>query len=246
MSKKYKILAVIPVRGGSKGVPRKNIKLLNGKPLLYYMLTAALKSKMLNYVSVSSDDNEILSVAKKYSNKKVILIKRPKRLALDNTPSLPVVQHAVKKIEKEKKIKFDYIVLLQVICPLVNSRDIDNSIKKMIRTKSDSVVSVFRVPGNMHPVKMKKIVNDRLFQYVPSIKEIIFRRQDFDPVYKRNGGIYVVKRKLVMKGNFNGFFMGKVTRPYIMTPERSIDIDTEIDFMIAEEMARRLKKSNKR
>mgnify|MGYP001562337659 CR=1 FL=1 len=113
MNKKYKILGVIPVRGGSKGVPRKNIKLLNGKPLLYYMLTSALKSKTFDYVAVSSEDDEILDIAGRYGkkNKKFILIKRPKNLALDSTPTLPVIQHAVVQLEKEKKIKFDYIVL---------------------------------------------------------------------------------------------------------------------------------------
>ncbi len=248
--KKYKILAVIPVRGGSKGVPRKNIKLLNGKPLLYYMLTAAMKSKMLDYVAVSSEDDEILDVARRYGkkSKKFIIVKRPMNLALDSTPTLPVVQHAVAQLEKEKNIRFDFVVLLHAVSPLTYTDDIDKVVKKLIKTKADSVVSVYEVPGGYHPIKMKKIIKDRLYQYVPGMPEKSFRRQDFDAIYKRAGGIYAVKRNAVMKNLFTlGFFCGKVTRPYVINPpERAIDIDTEIDFMIAKEMARRLKKSNKK
>ncbi|MEK7575794.1 MAG: acylneuraminate cytidylyltransferase family protein [Patescibacteria group bacterium] len=245
MNKKYKILGVIPVRGGSKGVPRKNIKLLNGKPLLYYMLTSALKSKTFDYVAVSSEDDEILDIAGRYGkkNKKFILIKRPKNLALDSTPTLPVIQHAVVQLEKEKKIKFDYIVLLHAVSPLTYADDIDKVVEKLIRTKADSVVSVYEVPGGYHPVKMKKIVKDRLYQYVPSMPEKSFRRQDFDSIYKRAGGIYAVKRDVVMKNLFSlGFFCGKVTRPYIITPpERAIDIDDEVDFFVAEKIGKKLR-----
>lgn len=236
------------MRGGSKGVPRKNIKLLNGKPLIYYMLTVALKSKMLDYVAVSSEDDEILGVAEKYGekSKKFILVKRPKNLALDSTPTLPVVQHAVVQLEKEKNIKFDFVVLLHAVSPLTYADDIDKAVEKLIRTKADSVVSVYEVPGGYHPIKMKKIIKDRLYQYVPSMPEKSFRRQDFDPIYKRAGGIYAVKRNAAMKNLFSlGFFCGKVTRPYVITPpERAIDIDDEIDFIVAEEVMRRLKRKN--
>lgn len=244
MNKKYKILAVIPARGGSKGVPRKNIRKLGGKPLICRMINSAIKSKMITHVALSSEDKEILSVANKCGkgNKKFFLVNRPQKLALDSTPSLPVVQHAVEDIEKREKIKFDYIVLLQPISPFIYADDIDKSVKKLIKTKADSVVSVYRVSGGMHPIKMKKIVNDRLLQYVDGMKETIFRRQDLAPVYKRNGGIYAVTRRVIMKNIFpHGFFMGKTVRPYIMPAERSIDIDTEIDFLLAEIMEKKLK-----
>lgn len=243
LKKDYKILAVIPARGGSKGVARKNIKPLAGRPLLCHMLSAALESKVLDYVVISSEDKEILAVAETCGrdSDKLILVKRPKALAKDSSPTLPVVQHALKKIEKDKKLIFDYIVLLQVTSPFVSANDINRAVAKIIKTKADSVVSVYRVSGGMHPIKMKRIENDRLYQYVKGMKETVFRRQDLDPIYKRNGGIYVSKRDIVMGGGFHGFFMGEITRPYLMSPERSIDIDTEIDFELAELMMKKLR-----
>ncbi len=227
-----KILAVIPARGGSKGVPRKNIKPLGGKPLIHYVLNAALKSKLIDYVVVSSEDNEILSIAKKHgkNNKKFTLIKRPKSLARDKTLAVPVLKHAVEKIEKEKESTFDYIIMLQVTTPFITPDDIDKSIKKIIKTKADSVVSVYEI-NDTHPVKIKKIVDDKLIQYTPGLKENIFRRQDLTPAYKRNGGIYVSKRDVIMK---DGLIWGKVCRPYIMPAERSIDINSMVDFYLAE------------
>lgn len=229
-----KILAVIPARGGSKGVPRKNIKLLGGKPLIYYILSAALKSKMLNHVAVSSEDEEILSVAKKYGKKsnKLILVKRPKHLAKDSTLAQPVLKHAVDEIEKEKRREFDYIIMLQVTTPFVTSSDIDNAVKKIIKTKADSVVSVYQI-NDTHPVKIKKIINDRLYQYTPSLRETVFRRQDLPLAYKRNGGIYISRRDVVMKQNL---IWGRICRPYIMSPERSVDINNHVDFYLAEVM----------
>ncbi len=227
-----KILAVIPARGGSKGVPRKNIKLLGGKPLVYYVLTAALKSTLIDYVAVSSEDEEILNIAKKIgkNNKKFILVKRPKSLAKDKTLTVPVVQHALEWVEKNKNLKFDHVAILQVTTPFLNENDIDKSIKKIIKTKADSIVSVNEI-NDTHPVKIKKIVGDALFQYAPGLKETIFRRQDLPLAYKRNGGIYLSKRDIIMK---EGLMWGRVTRPYIMPPERSVDINSIIDFHLAE------------
>ncbi|MBU3925751.1 acylneuraminate cytidylyltransferase family protein [Patescibacteria group bacterium] len=247
MLKNKKIIAVIPARGGSKGIPRKNIRLLGGKPLLFYMLKAAINSKYLDRIAFSSEDKEILNIAQKCagSSKKFILIKRPKELARDNTQSLPVIQHAVNKIEKDEKTKFDIVIMLQATSPFVNNEDIDKAIKKMINKKSDVVVSVAQVPGNIHPIKMKKIINDKLVQFTPCLPEKVFRRQDFKPAYKRNGGIYVAKRDNLIKSNSPSvIFWDKVTRPYIMPLERSIDIDTLTDFIIAEQMLKNLKKKN--
>ncbi len=229
-----KILAIIPARGGSKGVPRKNIKLLGGKPLIYYILSAALKSKALDYVAVSSEDEEILNITKKYGegNNKFILVKRPKYLSKDTTLAQPVLKHAIDEIENKKGYKFDYIVMLQATTPFVVSSDIDNAVKKIIKTKADSVVSVYQI-NDTHPVKIKRIIKDRLYQYIPSLKETVFRRQDLSPAYKRNGGIYISKRNVIMKQNL---IWGKVCRPYIMSPEMSIDINNNVDFSLAETM----------
>ena len=246
MSKSYNILAVIPARGGSKAVPRKNIKYLCNYPLIHYMLRSALESEMLDCVAVSSEDEEILNVANLLGkiNDKFALVKRPKNLARDETPTLPVVQHALKKLEEESGKEFDFVVLLHAVSPLTTAEDIDSAIRKLIETKADSVVSVYKVEGEMHPVKMKGINDDRLYQYVSSMPETGFRRQDFESIYKRSGGVYAVTRELVITGNFNlGFFCGKDTRPYIMPKERAIDIDTEVDFEIARFLMEKLKRT---
>lgn len=228
---KYNILAVITARGGSKGIPRKNIVKFAGKPLLAHVLQKALKSKYITKVVVSSEDNEILSVAKKYGGDEVVL-KRPSELAKDNSPSLPVVQHAVETIEKKDKIKFDFVVLLQPTTPLMTTRDIDNAVEKLIKTKADTVVSVCEI-NDTHPIKIKKIIDDKLVQYIDSIKENIFRRQDMPKAYKRNGGIYANKRDIVMKEN-SLYGTDKDCRAYIMPKERSIDINSIEDLYLAE------------
>lgn len=234
MKKTPNILAVIPARGGSKRVPRKNIKPMAGKPLIYYMINAALKSRMVTQVCLSSDDAEILRTAEKLGGKKLHIIERPKKLATDKAPTLPVVQHALKEMEKRLGVVFDYVVLLQPNSPLITAEDVDAAIELLIKKKADSVVSVYQV-NSFHPVKMKVIQKDgSLAQAVPSMPETIFRRQDLSAVYKRNGGIYVVTRDMVVTGNFSlGFFCGPTTYPYIMPEEASIDIDTPVDFLLA-------------
>jgi len=238
MMKKPKIIGIIPVRGGSKSVPRKNIKLLAGKPLLYYILKSALGSKYLTKVVVSSEDDEILSVAEKIVGKD-ILIKRPKSLAKDKTPDVPVIRHAVKKIEEETGDKFDYIVMLHATTPLVTADDIDATIEMLIKSKTaDSSVSVYQV-DDLHPVKIKKIVKGELVPYIKGMEEkSTVRRQDVQTAYKRNAGIYAAKRDVMMK---RGTIWGKKVLPYIMPQERSIDINSVADFLIAETMIKCLR-----
>lgn len=231
------ILAVVPARGGSKRVPRKNIRLMAGKPLIYYMIHAALTSTRITHVALSSEDEEILRAGADIgkNNKKFTLIKRPKKYATDKAPTLPVVQHALTEMEKKTGIVFDYVVLLQPNSPLIETHDVDAAIDMLIKKKADSVVSVYQV-NSFHPVKMKVIQKDgSLAQAVPSMPETIFRRQDLSTVYKRNGGIYAVTRDLVVTGNFTlGFFCGPKTYPYIMPSESSVDIDEPVDFLLAE------------
>jgi CMP-N-acetylneuraminic acid synthetase len=233
--KKPSILAVIPARGGSKRVPRKNVRLMAGKPLIYYMIQAGLGSRHITHVALSSEDDEILRVGKKCGGKDLILVKRPKKYATDKAPTLPVVQHALVEIEKKTRLVFDYVVLLQPNSPLIEAHDVDACVEKLIAKKADSVVSVYKV-NSYHPVKMKVIQKDgTLAQAVPSMPETIFRRQDLPDVYKRNGGIYAVTRDTVVGGNFGlGFFCGPKTYPYVMESENSIDIDEPADFLLAE------------
>ena len=202
---KNRILGIIPARGGSKGIPKKNTRPLLGRPLIAYTIEVALKSDLLDKVIVSSDDEETIEIAKKYGAEVPFI--RPRELALDTIPMVPVLQHAVRFVE-----------------------EIDNSLKKLMETGADSVISVSQV-DNVHPVLMKRIENDLILPYCIEEKEGT-RRQDYSPpAYMRNGAIYAVKRDILMN---NDSVWGKISRPYIMPPERSASIDSELDFKLVE------------
>ncbi len=226
-----KTLAVITARGGSKRIPRKNLRELLGKPLIAYTFEAALKSKLLNRVILSSDDDEIINAARKYGVE--VPFKRPPELAEDDTPTLDVIVHAVKFLEEREGYFPDIVVTLQPTSPLRTADDIDHALRKHIETGADSVVSVVEA-RHWQPIRAKKIENDILYSYCLEDKEGV-RHQDLPPVYFRNGAFYSVKRDVLMKEHT---MYGKITRPYIMPPERSLDIDSEIDFMLTELLMR--------
>jgi len=206
-------------------VPRKNIRLLDGKPLLLYTIEAAQKSR-LSKVVVSTEDEEIAEIARHAGCE---VIARPAELAQDQTPTLPVIQHAVHIVEEASDRLVDYIVILQVTTPFRNQSDIDEVLNQIINTGADSVVSVCQLT-EFHPWKVKKIVNERVVPY--SDMEIEgTRRQDLPPAYIRNGGIYAVTRDTLMSRNS---LYGTDCRAYVMPRERSVDINDELDFLIAE------------
>lgn len=224
------ILGVIPARGGSKSVPRKNLALLNGRPMFYYTIEAAQQSKMLTHFVVSSEDEEIIRVAKSFGAPAPFV--RPAELATDEAPSLPVVQHAVREIESQECLTFDYVILLQATSPLRNGADIDAALEKLIATGADSVVSVVRV-AHHHPARMRFIENDLLVQLPMGEQKEMQRRQDLPPVYIRNGAIFATKRSVVMEQNS---MLGKISRPYVMPESRSANVDTKFDFLVVEVM----------
>lgn len=231
-----KIIAIIPARGGSKGVPRKNIRLLGGKPLIGYMLEAAMASRWITTLVVSSDDDEILSVAESIGGDKVHLVKRPAEFAQDGSPSLPAIEHAVLELEQKLGELFDHIVMLQPTTPFTATEDIDGALQKLIETDADSVMSVNDV-SEYHPAKTKHITeDDRLVQYIEGYHESENTRQKLRPVYKRNGAVYASKRHIVMDHKKLYGADDIVTRPYIVSDERSVDINTMLDFHIAEAM----------
>jgi len=222
------ILGIIPARGGSKSVPRKNIALLHGKPMIVYTIETAQKSYRLTDFVVSSEDNEIIEIAKQWGAP--VPFVRPAELATDEAPSLLVVQHAVREMESIKGVKYDYVVLLQPTTPLRQAQDIDAAIEKLVATGADSVVSVCEV-GAYHPARMRQIVNDRLVELPIREPREMLRRQDLPPVYIRNGAVYAVKRDVVMLQNS---MIGEISRPYIMPEERSVNVDSKLDFLLAE------------
>lgn len=223
------VLALIPARGGSKGVPRKNIRPLNGKPLVAYSIAAALALPALLYrVIVSTDDAEIAAVAQQYGAE--VPFMRPAEISADSTPMLPVMQHAIRFVEQQDGIRLDWVLLLQPVSPLRLPLDIENAWQLARTTDCDSVISVAQVTAG-HPISTKRIENGRLLPYC--IEEIEgTRRQDYSPpAYVRNGAIYLTRRDVLMNDNS---IWGKSICPYVMPDERSINIDSELDFKLAE------------
>jgi CMP-N,N'-diacetyllegionaminic acid synthase len=217
------IVGVIPARGGSKGVLRKNIKLLAGKPLIWYTIKAAMDSKKLDDFYVSSDDDEILKVAKNLGAK---TIKRPAELAGDKVAMVPVLKHAIESIGK-----VDYLVLLQPTTPFKTGKDIDDAVKLLIDSGADSVITLVRM-HDAHPARMYKLQGDKMVSLMDG-KDKFTPRQDLPPVYLRNGAVYAYKKDTIMVQEAQE---GKDSRGLVMPAERSLNIDEPMDFEMAELM----------
>lgn len=227
-----KILGIIPARGGSKSIPRKNIALLNGKPLLAYTCEAALNSKFFDRVILSTDDKEITAVGKKWGIEAPFL--RPPELARDESGMREVILHALDFLEKSDKYVPDIIVLLQPTSPLRTAAHIDAAVELFQKSGADCVVSVTEVPHQFTPTSLMKLENERLQSYREGGP---LRRQDKPKMYSRNGpAVLVLRRSSFLKDQ--NFYAGDV-RPLIMPPEESIDIDTPFDFALAEYFLRR-------
>jgi len=231
---KKKIIGIIPARGGSKGIPKKNIINIFGKPLIYYSIKEAKKSKLITDLIVSTDSEEIAKISRKLGADVPFL--RPKKLATDKMQTLPVIRHSIKFMEELKKIKYDYMVLLQPTCPLRNSKDIDSALKKLIRSNFNSITSIVDVGAN-HPYRMKFIKNNRLYNFVDQGFENMKPRQELKKVYIRNGSIYASNRETVMRNNC---LISKKNMPYIMPHERSINIDSLDDLIIAKHYLKKI------
>ena len=224
------ILGLIPARGGSKGVMRKNIRLVAGKPLIAYSIDSALQSGCLNPVIVSTDDDEIAQVSAAWGAE---ILMRPPDLAGDETPMIAVVRHVIEQLEQERRIRFDYCVLLQPTAPMRTAQDIQSAVNILKDTGADSVVSVYKV-GDHHPSRMYRIEDEKL---VPLQSEPPNRlRQSLPPVYHRNGAVYAFQRSLLERADS---LIGEDVRPYIMSEDRSVNIDNEVDLLLADLLLKR-------
>ena len=224
---KNKILCVLQVRGGSKGVPKKNIRKVNGKPLMTWTIESAKKSNVFDSIWVSSDSDEILEVGRQAE---VNTIKRPEELSGDEVLSVDSLHWAVNEIEGLYGIQYDYVVELPVVCPLRNETHIKEAVEKLITTGADSVISVTQMTDK-HPVRMKRITDDDLIEdFCSEYPEgDAGRRQDLEPCYIRNGGIYSMKRDTLMNERTRH---GKISRPYVMEDKYSVNIDNEMDLKL--------------
>ena len=225
------ILAVTLARGGSKGLPQKHTRLLHGKPVLEYTIEAVQASKYLNDYVVSSDDIEILAIAQRCG---VDTIVRPVALAQDTTPTLPALVHAVETFEKRYRQHFDYIVEVRATSPLKSAEDIDGMVGYLLESGADSVIGVTALEDH-HPARAKWIdIEGRLRDFIPEPDS--GRRQDLHPkAFIRNGTVYALTRAALDSGKLWGH---KDSRAYVMPAERSVNLDTPIDFALCEVLMR--------
>lgn len=229
-----KILGIIPARGGSKGVPRKNIKLLNGKPLLSYTTKVSLESKLIDTVIVSSEDDEILSAAEDLGVE--VPFKRPQELAKDDSKSIDVVIHAL-DFYKQQGINFDAVCLLQPTNPFRSLDFLNQSIEKFINSNSDTLLSVLKVPHEYNPHWTFIPDNDGNLKIATGEKEIIPRRQDLPEAYYRDGSIYITKTEIILA---NKSFYGDSITFIDASNEINVNIDTQEDWDKAELIAKKL------
>lgn len=226
------ILGLIPARGGSKGLPHKNITPLAGRPLLAYTAQAALQSRRLTRVILSTDDPLIADVGKQLGLSAPFL--RPAGISRDGTPMLDVILHALDYLKRADAFSPGIIVLLQPTSPLRTSDHVDRAVDLLLSTDADTVVSVVAVPHQFNPVSVMRIEGERLVAFLEG--PLILRRQDKPMVFARNGPAIIATRSIAIE---MGRLYGENTRPLIMSHPESVDIDTEEDLAFAEFLIRR-------
>jgi CMP-N-acetylneuraminic acid synthetase len=238
MRRPSRVVGVIPARGGSKGIPGKNIKACAGKPLLAYTAEAALASRRLDRVILSTDDGRIARVGKKLGLEVPFL--RPQSLASDRAPMAGVLQHLLKWLEGEDAAP-EMLVLLQPTSPLRTARHIDEAVDLFRENKADTVVSVVPVPHQFTPGSLMKVVAGRLrpLQGGP----LRLRRQDKPLLYARNGPAILVTNTRVVRG---GALYGKHVLGYEMSPMDSIDVDGPDDLALAAALLKARPRSSRR
>ena len=227
-------LGIITARGGSKGIPRKNIKPLSDKPLIGWTIESARTSKFLTRCIVSTDDEEIVQIAKTLGGDAPFM--RPADLAQDQSASIPVVQHALTWMKEHEGQIFDYAMILQPTSPFRTAEDIDACIEKIVDTEADSVMSMVEL-SDFSLKKLKKIEHDLIVPLQEDEGKTSARRDDSEKVYKRNCAIYLTRTDLIMVGDL----FGNVSRPHVMPRERSVDINDPLDFELAEFLMSRRK-----
>ena len=224
------VLGLITARGGSRGIPRKNVVLLRGRPLLAYTADAALGSRRIDRVVMSTDDEEIATVGRAVGIEVPFL--RPDELAGDDVPSLPVVQHACAWLHDNDSWAADVVVLLQPTSPLRRPEHVDAAVDLLEREEVDTVVSVIAVPHRFNPYSVMTASDGRLRPFIDEPLEFDrYRRQALPAVVARNGPAVLATRASIVHA---GSLYGERIAPLVMSDEDSVDIDTELDLAIAE------------
>lgn len=232
-----KILTVIPARGGSKGVPGKNIRPVHGKPLLAWTIECALATKGLDRIVLSSDDEAILDVGRAYPG--IAISRRPEELSRDQTPTAPVVAQVLAEEEANGHGPFDAILLLQATAPLREPWHVEQAITSL-REGVNTVISVAEM-RDLHPARMYSMgEGDELLSLMPELE--VARRQDIPPVYYRNGSIYFVRRSAF---DASGSLMAKPSIGYVMDDRYLLNIDEPRDMLVAEVLMAELERERR-
>lgn len=218
------ICTLITARGGSKGIPRKNIKSLNGKPVIAYSIEPSLNCNLINSTYVTTEDKEISEISKRIGAK---VIDRPQELANDDSSSVDVILHSLDYLDKQKNLP-DFFILLQPTSPLRIQEDIENSIKLFVENDCDALISVCEID---HSSMLSLTIEHEFLVPTCDKKFLNTRRQELPTYYSPNGAIYITTPESLRK---NRTFYPKRTIPYIMPKERSVDLDTPFDFKLAE------------
>ncbi|KKT62549.1 MAG: N-acylneuraminate cytidylyltransferase [Candidatus Giovannonibacteria bacterium GW2011_GWB1_45_9b] len=230
-----KILGVVTARGGSKSIPGKNIKLLGGKPLISHIIESAKKSGIFDRLILSTDDEKIAEVAKKYGVEMLFL--RPAELAQDATPHLPVIEHALAFMRDNEKYTPEYTAILQPTSPMVKPQDFIKAFELLKEKNADSVIGVVKIPPHYNPLRSLKTDSDgflSLFVTGDPVRKRISRRQDLPELFTLNSAIYIFKTGLLFDPVEPSFYGNKVVA-YVMDEKSSINIDDPEDWEEAEE-----------
>ncbi len=224
------IVAIIPARGGSKSVPRKNIKLLAGKPMLAWTIESALQSRCLDRVVISTEDDEIATVARSWGAETPYL--RPPQLASDTASAVDVVLHTLEWLKQNENVQPEFVLLLQPTSPLRNADDIHNVIMLQKEKNANAVVSVCEA---VHPPHwLRRIGSDS--ELLPWLSEAApNRRQEIETLYQFNGALYLIRPEVLASEKT---FIPEPTFAYVMPLERSVDVDTPFDFRVADLLLR--------
>jgi N-acylneuraminate cytidylyltransferase/CMP-N,N'-diacetyllegionaminic acid synthase len=221
------VLAIVPARGGSKGVPRKNVRLVAGRPLVAWTIDAALGARSVGRVVVSTDDAEIAEVARRCGAEVPVL--RPAELARDDTPGVEPALHIVEWLDANEGYRPENVVLLQPTSPLRTAGDIEDAVRLMEARGESAIVGV--TPVTTHPAWMKLIASDGTLVDAPDLTQAETVRQHLAPLYVINGAIYLVARDVLLKRRS---FYAERTLAYVMPPDRSLDVDSAWDLRVAE------------
>jgi CMP-N,N'-diacetyllegionaminic acid synthase len=231
-----RILGLIPARAGSKGIPGKNIRMLAGKPLIVHTIETALESESLTDVIVSTDSEEIAEIARA-ADVEIPFI-RPRELAQDDTPTFPVVKHAIETLAGLGR-EYDAVCLLQPTNPLRSPLDITACVDLLETTGADSVISMVEVPHQFNPHWAYTVDENGIASLFSGADQPIPRRQELPPAFHRDGTIYLTRTEVILKSDS---LYGERIVPFIMDSTRSVNLDTMNDW---EEIEERLKNDDR-